>query len=232
MIQFFIRYKKPIFIITVAGFLIATFVGLGAYITSDNNGTAVATVNGVKIPYRTFLTQVNKLSDNLRNSGTEVNDALSKMIKQEVLRELVVEELFLQQAQKLDMRVSDYEVAYEIQATPAFRNGKNFDSRAYYQIISRQLGMNPEEYEAWRKKARMSNLYSSFVSSAVKVTPEEAKAYAKLAKADDKDFEKNKVMYTQEALRYKSGMIGQYLLAQLTSGQSVKNYLSEREQGM
>ena len=232
MISFFAKHRRIVFIGVVAIFLVGVFVGLGAYVfTGAANQGSVAEVAGAKIPYQRFLTQVNHITSNFKDSGTEVNEALSKTVKEEVFRELVIEELLSQQGRKMGMRVPDFEVAVEIQNTPQFREGGAFSPRAYYQAVYNEFQMSPTEYEAWRKKARLASKYKQFIYTSVKVTPEEAKAYYLSKNKDLKNFEKERAKYTEELGREKFADVANYLLRQLTVSEKIKSYLAEREQG-
>jgi len=229
MIAFLSKYRRPVFIGTVAVFLVGVFVGLGAYVFTGSAADAVAEVGGTKIPYNRFMTQVNRVMGNLKDSGSEVNEALIGSIKQEVFREMVVEELLAQQGGKMGMLVPDFEVAIEIQNTPQFREGNTFNPRAYYMAIQSQFNMSPTEYEAWRKKSRLGAKFKQFVYTSVKITPAEAKEYYLAKNKNLNDFEKSKAKFTEELAREKFANLANYLLRQLTSRQEVKSYLDRIE---
>lgn len=231
MISFFSKHRRVVFIATVSIFLVGVFVGLGAYVFTSPNMDALADVGGTKIPYKRFITQVNRVMSNVKDSGTEVNDALSKSVKQEVFREMVIEELLSQQGVKMGMLVPDFEVAVEVQNTPQFRESGVFSPRAYYQAIFNEYQMSPSEYEGWRKKARLASKFKQFIYTTVKVTPEEARSYYLAKNKDLKNFEKERAKYIQELSQDKFANIANNLLRQLTSQQEVKSYLELREQG-
>lgn len=229
MIAFLSKYRRPVFIGTVMVFLVGVFVGLGAYVFTSPSADAVAAVNGAKIPYKRFQMQVRRVTDNLKGGGSEVNDVLSRTVKQEIFRDMVIEEILFQQGEKMGLTVPDFEVAIEVQNTPQFREGSQFSPRAYYQTIYNEFQMSPEEYEAWRKKARLSAKFKQFIFTGAKLTPLEAKEYAQ-AKGI-KDFDKNAAKYTDEFAREKFANVANYLLRQLTSKQEVKSFLEAREKG-
>ena len=229
MIAFLSKYRRPVFIGTVAVFLVGVFVGLGAYVFTSSTADTVAEVGGTKIPYSRFISQVNRVTSNMKNSGSEVNEALTKTIKQEIFREMVIEELLAQQGKKLGMVVPDFEVAVEVQNTPQFREGNAFSPRAYYMAVLNQFDMTPTEYEAWRKKSRLAAKFKQFIYTTVKVTPEEAKAFCLAKNKSLKDFDKNAAKYTDELARDKFANLANYLLRQLTTRQEVKNYLEKIE---
>ena len=231
MISFFAKHRRIVFLITVSIFLGGVFVGLGAYVFTGSSSDAVADIGGTKVPYQRFLSQVNRAMASFKDTGTEVNDVMKRTVKQEVFREMVIEELLSQQGEKLGMRVPDFEVAVEVQNTPQFREGGSFSPRAYYNTISSEFQMTPAEYEAWRKKSRLASKFKQFIYTSVKVTPEEAKAYYMSKNKDARNFEKDRAKYTDELAREKFANLANYLLRQLTTRQEIKNYLDLREQG-
>src|SRR5574344_698416 len=99
MIAFLSKHRKPIFIGTVATFLIAIFVGLGAYAFIPDS-EAVGEVRGEKLPYKMFSMKVNKITESLRNSGADMTDVLKKGIYQQVFSDMVVNEYLHQEAIK------------------------------------------------------------------------------------------------------------------------------------
>ena len=231
MISFFSEHRRIVFIVTVAIFLVGVFVGLGAYVFTSSAADAVAEVCGQKIPYKQFSQQVSRISATMKDSGSEVNEMLSKTIKQEVFREMVVEELLSQQGAKMGMLVPDFEVAVEVQNTPQFREGGAFSPRAYYQTVYNEFQMSPSEYEAWRKKARLASKFKQFIYTSVKVTPDEAAAYYMAKNKSLKNFDKDRAKFTDELAREKFADIANYMLRQISTREEIKSYLDLREQG-
>ena len=231
MIAFFSKHRRIVFIATVSTFLVGVFVGLGAYVFTDSSGGAVAEVGGHKISYQRFQLQVNRVMENFKDSGTDTNQMIERSVKQEIFRDMIIEELLSQQGEKLGMRVPDFEVAVEVQNTPQFRENGQFSPRAYFQTVYREFQMSPEEYEAWRQKARLASKFKQFIYTSVKVTPEEAKAYCLAKDKSLAKFDKNRAQYTDELAKEKFANVANYLLRQLTTKQEIKSYLEQREQG-
>ncbi|HOW90095.1 MAG TPA: SurA N-terminal domain-containing protein, partial [Elusimicrobiales bacterium] len=136
MISLLAKYKRAIFTVVVVIFIGSIFFVSGEVFTSSSD--AVAEVGGTKLPYHRFLTQVNRALDSFRSSGTDVNDVIVRGVKQEVFREMVVEELLSRQAGEIGMLVPDFEVAVEIQNTPQFTEGGAFAPRRYVQTIRQE----------------------------------------------------------------------------------------------
>lgn len=230
MISFFSRHRKPIFIGTVAIFLVGVFVGLGAYMFTGDSSGAVADVGGRKITYQRFSTQVNRVLNDLRDDGTDIGEMVRRGVEQEVFREMVIEELMRMQAEEMGMSVSDFELAAEIQGSSAFRDGGAFSPRLYYQAIWNEFRMAPSEYEDWRRKARLASKYKQFLYTSIKVTPDELRSYYLSRRKDFKSFEKDKDRITQELLQEKFMQVANYHLRQLTVRIEIKNYLDRMQQ--
>lgn len=231
MISFLNRHKKIIFGFTVIVFVIGVFFGLGAYVFSWGDSSYVAVVGKSKIPYETFRNQLNRVMKNMRDQGAyeEVSSVMEKTVGTEVLREMIMEEILAQQASKLKLFVSDFEVAAEIQSTPQFYADKNFHPAVYVKTIWENFKMTPSQYEEWRRKSRMGNKLKQFIYSAVKSTPDEVKQFYIESKGKIADFEKKKMEYEQK-LRQKNFMdAANYMLRQITMKTQIKSYLEQIE---
>lgn len=231
MLSFLSKHKKAIFIGTVITFLAGIFVGLGGYFFTSSSLGAVADVGGKKIPYQRFTTQVNYILEKLRDGGTDVNESVRKEVKQEIFRDMIVEELLLQQAEKIGIVVPDFEIAVEIQNAPQFKTDGQFNPRLYYQTIWGQFHMSPKEYESWRKKSRLSNKYKQFIFSNIKITPDELKEYYLAKNKNLTNFDKEKEQYMQKLTQEKFYRIANYYLRQLSTRIEIKDYLQQREKG-
>ncbi|MCK5105986.1 MAG: SurA N-terminal domain-containing protein [Elusimicrobiales bacterium] len=231
MIFFLNKHKKPIFIATV-GIFLASILFLGGNFLSSSSAGAVADVGGKKIMYKDFIKRVNMVLDNISESGTSLNEIIRNGVKQEVFRDMIVEELLCAEAKKNGMEISDFEIAMEVQNTPQFKNNGVFNQRLYYQLVWDQLHMTPSEYEAWRKKARLATKFKEFVYSGVKITPEELKKfYFDSNKGKLKKFEKEKAEYSRKLIQEKFLSTMNYHLQRLTAQIEIKSYLKEREEG-
>jgi len=167
--------------------------------------------------------------NNLRESNMEVNEVIERSVKQEIFRDMVLEELLYRQAKNLKMEISDFEVAVEIQNTPQFKVENRFDPRAYFQTIWTNFKMTPVQYEEWRRRARMGAKFKQFIFNAIKVTPDELKDYYLSNKSNVKNFDKEKEKYIQQLRQEKFVESANYLLRQITTKVEVKNYLEQIE---
>jgi len=224
MIGFLSKYRKPIFIATVITFLLGIFVFFG--LGSSSSYGSIGEVRGRKLSDKIFSLQVNKMTASLRDSGLEISEPLRKGIYQQVFQNMVVDELLYQEAEKSGLMVTDFEIAAEIQSTPAFLDGGRFNPRAYVQAIGSEFGMSPSEYEEWRKYQRLVAKYREFLMGNVKVTPDEIAAY--LMASGIKPGSKDAGQHAAELVKSKFSAIANYKLQQMVKGNEVKSYIEKR----
>lgn len=257
MISFFGRHRKPIFIATTSIFLIGIFVGLGGYLFNRADlSQTVAEVGPAKISYQKFLAHAQRVQENLRDRGTEVTPQLQNEIKQDVLRDLIIETLMAQKAEEMGMQVTDLELANDIHNTPAFQKDGGFDPAAYVQAIHYLFRSTPEQYEKERRMSLLALKLRLFLFNSVKLSPGEVresydredpknrkaleeeirKAYVK-EKGSAADFEKEKQplalkFYEQRLHQQRALETMNYYLRQLSAQVPIKSYLEQREQGL
>ena len=148
MISFFIKYRNPILIATVAIFLISIGV-VGAGVVADRYGAnaTVATVGKSKIKYSTVINTYNIVKQKYIDEGKEITEEQDKQLKQEILQGLISEEALSQAAAELGIGTSKMEVAYTIKTTPIFAPNGQFNKNAYIYVVRNQFHVNPAEFE-------------------------------------------------------------------------------------
>lgn len=229
MVSFFNKHKRIILTITVGVFVIGVFFGMGAVIGSITFANAVAKVDGRRIPYDRYQMQVRVAYDNIvknQNVG-EAGDMIEKMVKQEVFKDMIVQEILYQQARKLNIGVSNFEVAVEIENTPMFFNEKRFDPRLYVQSIWTNYRMTPKEYEQWRKEERTAMKFKQFLYSEIKITPDDIKFYSDILGPKIKEVAKDKLELKIKQEKFLD--VANYFLRQLTGKIEIKDYRNKFE---
>lgn len=192
MISFLIKYKKAILIVTLAFFIGSiAYIGLDSYRRGGFN-TAAARVGAVDIPYRQLYKATEAQARAMRNQGVDMDDDLTKFLQQRALSALISEEVLNQAAQKAGMRVSDYEVAYDIQTSPMFSVNGHFDKAAYEQALKYSVGMTPAEFEEQLRRSKLADRFRTLLYSHYKLTPEEIKFSYQIQNGNLKKFEENK----------------------------------------
>lgn len=231
MIGFFNKHKKTIFTITVIVFIVSIFFGLGAYIGEITIGDTVAKIGKRKISYSEYQKMVSiylnrVLKENKDINSDEAYKVIEGMVKEEVFKELVVDEILKMEAQKFGFKVSDFEVAMEIQNTPTFLVDGRFDPRSYVGTIWANYRMTPKEYEEWRRNSRLSGKFKSFLFETVKVTPDEVVFYKGLIKTKDLKDEKQFSLALKQQKFYD---IANSYLRTLVSTIEIKDYRKKFE---
>jgi len=231
MISFFSKHRKSIFVGTVLTFLVGIFVGLGGYLFSGNKDReAVAVVGKVSIPYKIFFLQYNRFMERMREQG--MDQAIGDRVKQKMMSDMITEEILAQQAEKIGLEVTDFEVAATIQNTPQFQNNGAFDTMMYYQALRQQFHMMPQEYEAMLKRNLLSTKFRQFMSSSIKFTPKDVKEAYLEKKRNMKNFEKEKDAFLQEMSQEEFVNKANYMLKQIGPQIEIKTYLEQREKGV
>jgi hypothetical protein len=259
VISFLNRYRRALFIATVAVFLLGTFVGLGGYLfTSRDNTQAVASVGPVKISYQTFRSRVDQYVEAMRSRNGDVSDASVKEIKVDMLREMIVDEMLLVKAQEMGIKITDEELARDIRGTPAFQSGGEFSPETYFRVVRSAFHDTPSGYEEMRRRSLLAGRLKQLIFQAAKLTPSEMEPYfAKDRGEAEKDFQKAsaqrhkdpeaakltpaefKERFFQQRKEYVAGKAQQMralelinsLLRQVSAQVEVKSYLEQRESG-
>jgi hypothetical protein len=227
MIRWLVNYRKPIFIATVAVFLIGIFVGLGANLLINNDAANfIADVGGEKIPRSRYEVEVRNYEERLRSNKRDVTPEMEQQIKNEVFRDLVVEALFAQEAEKLGLAVPDAEVAADIRQT--FTREGQFDQQAYFYAVQNQYHMNPEQYEAMRRRSLLAFKYRELLQRTAKVEPEEVReAYLK-QRGSMKEFDKKKPELQAQLQQERALETLNYALRQLAATAQIKSYQQQQ----
>lgn len=160
----------------ILGAIVIVFVlwGVGSW-TSQRSGR-VATVNGEGITLDEYRTTYKRLIDQVRrNFGNNLNDELieSLQLSKKALDQLVDRKLLLQAAEKLDLRVSDEELARSIRDISAFQEAGVFNSRRY-QILLGRNNLTPEDFEASQRDLLLIEKLNNLITAGVKVSDAEA----------------------------------------------------------
>ena len=164
-------------VILFAIVIVFVFWGVGSF--RSREASKVATVNDEIITLSDYRRAYNNLIDQYRQRfGSSLNDGMIEMlnIKNQALNQLIDRTILLQEAKKLDLRVSDAEVAESVMNTPVFQTNGTFDNRRYRSILS-QVHLTPEEFEAEQKNVLLGEKLTRVVMGAAKVSEAEARLW-------------------------------------------------------
>lgn len=139
---------KIVFIIVIVGFLVSIFAGLGSYFFVANKNLAVI-INGEKVDREEFDIYYNNL---LYQKQEEIKTDSEKTvntndIKQDALRAIFQDKIFLQEAKKTGEVVSDNEIKNLLMQYPIFQTDGKFDPREYYKNLRYTIRKTPEQFE-------------------------------------------------------------------------------------
>jgi len=154
--------------------IVFVFWGVGSF--KSRRESRVATVNGETITIEEYRNSYNTLIEQLRQRfGNSLNDDTIEMlqVKKQALDRLVDERLLLQEADKLDFRVTDAELAATISKMKAFQTNNGFDRRLYQNLLNRYR-MTPEQFEQLQRRSMLIEKLRTFVTDSVKVSDLEA----------------------------------------------------------
>ncbi|MFK5969909.1 MAG: SurA N-terminal domain-containing protein [Candidatus Marithrix sp.] len=163
----------------IVGLISLTFAvwGVGEFGLS-NNERIIAEVNGVEIPERDFIKQVNQQKNRLRSMFKNQDLDLSFMqdqIRKNTLRQMIDEELLLQSATGSGMRISNGLLAARIHSFEAFKRDGKFSQVIYEQLLQRQ-GLNPIAFEMDMRRSLLAEQIRQGVTRSALVTDNEQRA--------------------------------------------------------
>ncbi len=227
MISFLIKYKKVILIVTLAFFLGSiVYLGADAY-RRGNYSTVAATVGNKDITYRQLYRVTEDRARMLRNQGVDVDEDTLAFLRQQFLAALISEEVLNQAAENAGMSVSDYEVAYDIQTSPMFSQGGQFNKAAYEAVVKRGAGMTPAEFEEQLRRGKLSDRFRGVLYGFFKLTPAEIKQSYKVQHGNLKNFEKNKKEFAAQLMDTKMETAQKAFLDQFNENVDIKTYLQD-----
>lgn len=157
--------------------IVFVFWGVGSFRSQKAN--QVATVNGKPISVEDYREAYNNLLDQMRQRfGERLNEDMIKMLglKQQALNQLIDQMVMRQEAQRLDFRVTDAELANAIARIKAFQNDGVFNKRVYQMVLSR-YHMVPERFEVMQRQNMLIDKLRDMVASTVNVSDQEAQEF-------------------------------------------------------
>lgn len=185
----------------IVGLITVTFLFFGIY-PSNVGGRMVAKVGGDVISVDDYNRAYRNLSDNYREIlKDQFNESIAKSLKAQALQELVTDRLFVQEAERMGLKVGDDELQASILKMPAFIRDGRFDKRVYDGVLDR-INMSPSAFEASQREFLLRQKLERLVKDGVSVTgPELMAAYVQQnPKAKPGDFEKSKENFRQTYL--------------------------------
>lgn len=159
-------------------FIIAAFVGTIFFVwgvgTKTQDALYAVKVNGTVITDTEFRDKVDTTRNQFRQLfGNNLDEALKgNTLEKTVMESLIDEELLREEAAKLNVPVSDAEIAAQIQSTQAFQTDGHFDQQLYVQLLGRNR-LTPQIYEAALKRDLTVKKMQDIVKQSVAVSDAE-----------------------------------------------------------
>ncbi len=173
------RKKAGSWMIKVTIFVIAVVFVFWGFNISEKDKSKIASVNGDLIS----LDEYNRAYDDLKEQvsqrfGNRLNDEMIENLglRKQALNQLVEHKLMIQEAKKLNFRVTDEELGIAIRNIEAFKIAGVFDSRRYNDILNR-VRLTPETFEVQQKEDMLIRKLRAFIAENVKVSEQEAREW-------------------------------------------------------
>ena len=161
--------------------IIVVFIPWGVSRYTSERSSRVADVNGTIITLNDYRNSYTNLVEQVRQSfGNNINDELIQalQLRKRALDQLVDRALMLQEAEKLNIQVSDEELAQTIRNIPVFQTGGVFDNQRYLNMLSR-MQLTPETFEEQQREDLIIDKLQRFITGNIKVSELEARQWYK-----------------------------------------------------
>jgi len=175
MLRFLRQSATSWLIKIILGAIVVVFVFWGVGSFRSQRKDRVALVNGETITLDEYNKEYNSIIEQLNQRlGNNLNDDMIKMlnVKGQAIDRLIDKKLMLQEAAKLNLSVTNDELADTIRQIEAFQTNGNFDSQMYENVLD-QNRLTLQEFELIQKKAMIVEKSRSFILSNVKVSEQE-----------------------------------------------------------
>ncbi len=164
-------YKNKKFVAGVIGLVSLSFLlwllwvgGIGDIANIGQN--CVAKVDGSCITIRDYRRELLRYGDLVQNKDME------RLLREQVLESLIVQELLYARAKKLGFLASNQEVIDLIKSDPSFQENGIFSTSKYKESLAR-LGLEPTEYEEYIRKILTIQKLLNLIGNAVYLTSRE-----------------------------------------------------------
>jgi peptidyl-prolyl cis-trans isomerase D len=179
-----VQSLKPILWIVVATFIVAIFAiwGGGSRVDEGSPSSTLITVGGTKISGDAFVQTLRQRLDDMRRQYQQIDASVIQQLNvpQQVLEQIVQQNLLLQTARDLGLRVSKEELRERIKSYPVFQKDGQFIGFAQYQQILEYNRIPLAEFEAGLKKDVLVTKVIQVLTSGIAVTDDQVwEAYRK-----------------------------------------------------
>jgi len=167
----------------MGGIAAAFIVSMGWWGFGNQAGDAVARVNDAVIPREEYQRAYRNASDLYRQIFKEKYD--DKALRKQVVDELVAQRLWLEEADRLRVRVADAELKTALSKMSAFQKDGVFSAEQYHRVLQNNR-LRPEDFEQQQREQLLVERVKERVKDGVALNTVEVDE-AKKANATDPD---------------------------------------------
>ena len=179
MLDLMRKYAGNWLIKIILSIIIIVFVFWGVGSFKANKDKIVAQVNGETISIEEFREEYNKIIEQVRkNFGKNFDDDMIKALglKRHALDKIIERKLLVQEAKKLNLKVSGKELANAIYSLKIFHEDGVFSKNLYKRVLNYQK-ISPEKFEASMRKSMLIEKLITFITAGIKVSEIEVKEW-------------------------------------------------------
>lgn len=165
------------FIKIILGAIVLVFIFWGVGTFDADRLAKVATVNDAIITANEYEAAYNRLVNQYRQYGMNIDEKTVTRLREQALEQLIDRQLMLQEAQRLNFKVTDGELVEDIREMSVFQNeGGSFDKQLYNRVLSANR-LTPEGFEISHREDMLLRKLTSFIQNGVKVSEAEMREW-------------------------------------------------------
>lgn len=164
-------------ILLIAIAIVFVLWGVGNY--GEKGQTEAAVVNGEPISMDAYRQTYNNLVEQqAKRYGGKLDAKTLEMLnlEQQAMDSLIEKQLMLQEARRLNIRVSDKAIADQIQQMEVFRENGKFSNSRYKRILAANR-LAPDEFERMQRESLIIENLRRMIESGIKVSDDEARKW-------------------------------------------------------
>ncbi len=179
MLSILRKHAASTLIKIILALIIIVFIFWGFEGFNAGRAGRVAVVNGESISIDEYRQAYNNLLERYRQQfGGQIDEEMLEafQLKQQALDMLINQRLMLAEAEKLNIRVSDQELADYIRNVEAFQEKGVFDKQRYQNLLQR-IRTTPEEFEMQQRQYLLVQKVQEFITGNAKVSDNEIREF-------------------------------------------------------
>ncbi|MBF0234484.1 MAG: SurA N-terminal domain-containing protein, partial [Desulfamplus sp.] len=163
----------------ILGLIVIVFIFLGMGSMQSNRANSVAMVNETPITMDEYNRSYQNMLEQIRQQfGNNLNDELIKMlqVKKQAMDRLIEERLIADEADRLDIQVSDKELQDSLLEIEAFKKNGIFDLQTYRRVLTANR-LIPDTFETMQRQTLRRAKVADLVLNSIKVSDFEAREW-------------------------------------------------------